>query len=179
MTTAQLPVYVNVRQVFSQEAEIGGTVSLDRMLCFRQLLASDRASIHANLSFAKARSGHREISGEVSATADMLCQRCLQPVQLNIRDSIRLALLESEDQMVDLDPEWDPWICDGLRLPLAKLVEEQLMLALPIVNVCEDEACIVKLEYRPAPESDLNFLNQKVATTKPFATLGKLMKNTR
>ena len=63
----------------------------------------------------------------------MLCQRCLQPLDLVVEDDINLVLVETEEKAKGLEELYDPWICETYKINLADLVEEQLLLALPIV----------------------------------------------
>ena len=174
MPEAPLPAYVNVRQIFTQLTEICGLVSLERLPRFRELLASDSASIHVSMSFTMGKTGRREIIGKLSAESSMICQRCLQPTPLIINEGIRLVLLQSAESVTSLEPEWDPWISTGPRLHLAELVEEQLMLALPMVHVCDEANCIDKLEYCRPDECDRSCNESRTPTASPFAILGKL-----
>ncbi len=152
---------------------LSGSVSLELLPRFRECLASDQARVGVSLSFSiDPITGQRQISGVIDAQVEMTCQRCLQPVEVGLSDPIRLALLVSEDQEAGLEPEWDPWICIEPKLELAELVEEQLILALPIVILHDDEACINKLEYKVVPETVAD--EKEPSAANPFAVLSGL-----
>ena len=126
MSEGPIPAYVDVRKAFGQALSLSGSVSLELLPRFRECLASDQARVGVNLSFSvDPDTGQRQITGDIEAQVEMTCQRCLQAVGLELSDSIRLALLVSEDQVASLEPEWDPWICTEPKLELAELVEEQ------------------------------------------------------
>ncbi|NKB31712.1 MAG: hypothetical protein GKR91_01265 [Pseudomonadales bacterium] len=77
--------------------------------------------------------------------------------------------------MANLNPKYDPWICDDFKLVLAGLIEEQLMLCMPIVNFHEDKACLDKLGYKkikigPTDEESID------SDENPFAVLKALKK---
>lgn len=70
----------------------------------------------------------------------MECQRCLQPVAIQLNKSHEIALLEAESQVSALDEEDDYLMLDELvamdqkkqLLDLSMLIEDELLLDLPI-----------------------------------------------
>ncbi len=116
----------------------------------------------------------RMITGQVHATVSMQCQRCLEAIRLEIKDEIKLALLESEDHIKSLPRHLDPWVCEGDRLSLLELVQEQLILCLPIVAIHVTGKCNANTNYRSENErieSDINVAEQQ---SNPFAVLKQL-----
>ena len=170
-----MPVWVDVRKACARELEVSGTISLQRLPRFRDYLASHSADITVHLGFATDRDGQRLIRGELSARIEMTCQRCLQPLTRELQEPIRLALSgsDAESRLVSLDSPWDPWICTEDKLQLAELVEEQLILALPIVGLHDDTGCIDRLQYDNQPDHP-----DTEPACGPFAVLGKLKHST-
>ncbi len=148
MSEGQLPAYVDIRRAFLQDELVSGFVSLERLPRFREILASEEASIETELRFSLNREGERQISGKLSMQGEVPCQRCLEPVAVQIQDTIRLVLVDSESAAANLKPDWDPWLSGDYKLQLAEIVEEQLLLSLPIVNYHSDEECIERLDYQ-------------------------------
>ena len=176
MSGGPIPAYVDVRKAFLQELEINGSVELASLPRIREAAASDEIDVQISLKFVVDRSGRKQIEGSLAAKLEMTCQRCLQAAPLELQESIKLALLVSEDQINGLDPEWDPWITTEPKLELADLVEEQLMLALPIVHMHEDINCIEDLDYRAETDGDLPESAEN-ETDNPFSILKQLKKN--
>ena len=106
----------------------------------------------------------------------MICQRCLEPLSLQLADAIQLALVESESQIGSLEPRWDPWLVDGPRITVASLLEEQLMLCMPLVNYHPDDRCIEALEYQRQREPREGN-NGDRAAQNPFEVLKVLKEN--
>lgn len=148
-----MPAYVDIRKVFLQEAHIAGQVSLDRLPRFRDILVGEKACIESDLTFVINSQGQRQITGHVTAAGQLSCERCLEPVAVELDEPVRLILLDSEPEAATLDADWDPWLCSDYKLPLAELVEEQLILALPIVNLHADKDCIESLGYQQPQDS--------------------------
>lgn len=176
MTEAQIPAYVDVRKVFDQEAEFSGPVGLDRLPRFSECLATTQCQVWANLQFCINDTGRRVILGDISANAEVTCQRCLEPVSIELGDEIKLAVLDSEEQLDSLEGQWEPWITEDPKIQLASLVEEQLMLCLPLVSYHPDPNCVEALGYKP-PQSAAEAEDQEVGAENPFAVLKVLKQN--
>lgn len=175
MSGGQIPAYIDVRRTFVQGAEIDGSIDLERLPRFRESLASDKADVRTQLAFAVDSAGQKQIQGAITAQVEMTCQRCLEPVAVTIADTINLAVLADEAQVADLNPDWDPWICQEHKLELAEMLEEQLMLAMPIVSYHPDTDCIEGLDYQAKPVSDSQ--QQADSRANPFAVLKVLQED--
>ena len=168
-----LPHYADTRWVFQQGAELRGTVALPRLPEFHSSLATDQASITASLQFSVDDSGHRLITGNVQAEVEVTCQRCLAPVGIQLQDKVSLALVKNEEDAARLKPELDPWICPDIKLQLAAVVEEQLLLSLPMVCYHPEGECTRKLDYTVG-ESPGDDESGATARENPFAVLQQL-----
>lgn len=168
-----LPQYVDTRRIFQQGAELSGKVALQRLPEFRNSLASAQATIAATLQFGMDDSGHRLIAGTVQADVEVTCQRCLSPVGIHMQDQINLAVVNDEAAAARLKPELDPWICPDIKLHLAAVVEEQLLLSLPMVCYHAEGECPRTLDYTVgASASDDESVD--AAGENPFAILQQL-----
>lgn len=172
MSDSPVPAYVDTRKIFLQHAAIAGHVSLDRLERFKGLLASDSASIHVELEFFTDEFGRHIISGNLHAAVEVICQRCLEPLEIVLQDDIKLAVLEDDSKAAELDADLDPWICADTKLELSSLVEEQLILCLPIVSLHESTNCNSKLAN--AVKASSNEPDPANGTVNPFAVLQSL-----
>lgn len=174
MSASPVPTYVDTRKVFLQLGSIAGFVALERLARFRDCLASETGTVYVELGFGTSETGIRLITGKLKADVTVTCQRCLEPLGIALRDDIRLALLQDETGVADLDKDLDPWICAETKLQLAELIEEQLMLCLPIVSTHDTADCSSRLEHA-AGETATDRSN-KNGTANPFSVL-KSLKN--
>ncbi len=168
----RFPVYVDTRRVFEAETSCSGAIALERLPRLREYLANDNATISATLQFQIGEYGDREIAGHVEASLQLPCQRCLEPVALQVEDTVHLALVQNDEQAAKLRPELEPWIGTEIKLLLADLVEEQILLSLPIVCKHSADECQQQMNYagtaiaaEPAASEPAN---------NPFAVLEKL-----
>ena len=165
-----LPTYVDVRKAFDLETAIEGQISLDRLPRFVESLASHSGEVNGKLQFSITETGRRVILGSVSAKVVVACQRCLEPLALQLSDTIQLALIENESQIGSLEARWDPWLIDGPRIAVAGLVEEQLILSMPLVSYHPDNGCADALGYKQMQE-DLGGDDKNRMARNPFDVL--------
>jgi uncharacterized protein len=85
--------------------------------------------------------GRPHLLCEVKGSVEMICQRCLKPVEVRIETDRQLYLASSEEEaerleatLVDLDIEV---MVTGQSLDLAGLIEDEVLLGLPLVPMHE------------------------------------------
>ena len=111
--------------------------------------------------FADAQMQVASLEGEVATTVDAVCQRCLEPFRYPLSAELRL-LPTTDGQGVSAAGDFEPWELDEEIICPAEIVEEVLIMAMPLSAMHETaEACG---GYEPADE-------QVEQTTRPFAAL--------
>lgn len=122
------------------------------------------------LEFGKDEAGTRFLRGRLSVPVLMTCQRCLEPMKYTLGAELRLALVHSPAQSVPEDHE--PLVVEEARIRLADLIEDELILSLPLVPMHEQDVCPAagildrQGEDEPAGERE-----------NPFAALAGLKKD--
>jgi uncharacterized protein len=136
-----LPEYVDIRKAFLENEEVSGFVASEKLMNMRDILVGENARVKAILNFLKDKTGRRIITGELTATIEVACQRCLEPLELIIEDDISLIVVDDDESAQRLEKNYEGWVCTTHKLCLAELIEEQLILALPLVSVHSDSSC--------------------------------------
>lgn len=149
MEETLIPDYVDARKIFAQQAVIKGTIPVSRLTRFCELVTATQGDVQVTMKFALDESNKRIIQGELDTQAQVICQRCLEPMQIALHDEFTLAVVDSESQSESLPKDLDPWICEDIKLVLAEVIEEQLILCMPIVSYHENN-CIEKLSFEAA-----------------------------
>ncbi len=98
------------------------------------------------------------------------CQSCMQPVKYRVEARYRHLLLASEEQLAELEDEEDGIVCDSEMVAVADLIEDELLLALPMVARHENGQCQSE-DYQF--EDDQPDEPEVVETYKPFAGLAE------
>jgi uncharacterized protein len=115
----------------------------------------------------------------VRAVLPLVCQRCLRPVEVEVHSDSRIALVADLDGADRLDSSVEPVVVEDGRVALRDLVEEELLLAVPLVPRHEDESeCGPGAVVEAAPGVAPAVPGKPVPadTQKPFAGLGELLK---
>lgn len=142
------------------------------------LLLSPQGSAMARFEFQQVE-GSPAARLAVKATVQLRCQRCLQPFGCPVESHAQLAFVTGEAEAgaeAGPVPEgWEAISVDPRRVVLADLVEDELLLSLPLVPMHADAAdcgpaARVIDETEEEPRED-------TGTQRPFANLGKLLKH--
>ena len=109
----------------------------------------------------------------MSGSAQLRCQRCMQPLEyaIDAQVQIGLASTEAETEAGRMPADLEPMLAPGGRISLGELVTEELLLSLPIVPLHDQAAQCV-----PVEEPGRNSRSSSGETHRPFARLGELMK---
>lgn len=157
------------------------------------MLVSDEPVLDINLHFGL-QQGKTAISGQLTGVVELVCQRCLNsmPYSLDERFALLLSNAEEtklgsdvEDDMEYQSSEWEEWVADATRVDLAQLVEEQVILALPLIAKHEDERdCVVSRPIEDESDDQPDNAGKKLSTSavvggteprRPFANLRELL----
>lgn len=110
---------------------------------------------------------------KLDGTIWLTCQRCLQPVEVDLTDDYDIALLDDESQMRLVDSEQDYLLLDEIitepaperLLPFKKLIEDEMLLKAPLAPKHDD--CEMSVEqFGEIPEEE--------ESENPFAALASL-----
>lgn len=110
------------------------------------------------------------VEGRVSGILPMACQRCLETVPVQVEQEFRLAVTASGDEET-LPADFEPWPLIEGPVSLGQLIEDELLLALPLVPMHEQQDECGELA------AELAALEQEGSSApadNPFAVLEKL-----
>ena len=136
-------------------------------------IAESLDEIQAELEFFWDEQKRLRVSGQVTAQMGVICQRCLEPMPLDLEVAIDAAVVWDEEQAAQLSSEIEPWIGKNERINAHELLEDELLLALPIMPAHEQKDCKGLASFSTQPEEEPTSDRQK-----PFADLASLIKTT-
>jgi len=110
-----------------------GVIELKRFNRLKNALESDSGTVEAELRFRRDPEGWLVVALEYETTVQLQCQRCLAPIEHRIGDKVEVALLESEALEKHVPDRYEPLVLDEDRLMPAMLIEDELIISLPIV----------------------------------------------
>ena len=165
---SRVPEAVDAWRMVAARREFEGRIPLATMVRLRDSLLQPEGDARYVLAFGidalKVPFAELRIEAELPLECQSSLQRFLLPVQL----VQRLGLIRDEADEAALPPEYEALLveADGMLKP-AELVEDELILALPVVPVSPD-AEVVARDFTPTAE--------ETAQANPFAALAGLKK---
>ncbi len=138
MTGQQIPQRLDPFKQIGAGLIHEGSVSLNRLSRLEGLLANQDGEVHLTLRFDRDEQKMAVVAGELKAELNLLCQRCNAIDQFQVDSEFRFALLRSEDEIENLPEIYEPLVLESPELDVFELIEEELILALPIVHYHED-----------------------------------------
>jgi uncharacterized protein len=123
--------------------------------------------VHALLGFATFE-GRVTLEARVEGVIVLPCQRCMRPCECAIDESALLAVVAGDAE--ELPGGYEALLGDAERLSLGELVEEQVLLGMPLVPMHENAGqCGVGAAEQAAVDAGSE------ETQRPFANLRQLL----
>jgi uncharacterized protein len=141
MLNDPLPKQVDVRKLINKSAEITAQEPVAQLQRLASVLADDGGSVTVNLAFYIDEGRFRKIDGDINTEVSVICQRCLEPMKVSLEANVNLAVVWTEDEAKQLPRDLDPLIVGEEPINLADIVEEELILSLPIVSYHSEDQC--------------------------------------
>ncbi len=140
---AVLPERIDPARLADKGARLQGRVALESMERLVPLLAGEpgEAEVEVEMAFAVDERGLRTVHGRVRAEVLLTCQRCLQPVATQVDGEFHLAVVVSPTEERRLPEGLEPLDCGEGAVPVAQLVEDEILLGLPLVPSHPDSGC--------------------------------------
>lgn len=177
MFSGQLPHYVEPRKLAEQGGSVSGQTTVSALPRLAEFSHSQGEQVDVALQFERsAEDSLCTVTGTVSSRLQLVCQRCLEPVMYDITARVGLALVWSEEEAESLPERYDPWLMSDEKLSLVPLLEEELLLALPLVAMHEQCPNPLRNPATLTPTSVETETTEEQADN-PFAILATLKKD--
>lgn len=140
----------------------------------RDVLRTDAGSLNYELEGVPEAQGRPALRLRVSGSLQLSCQRCLGALEFPVRVDVLLRLAPSQEE-VDAEPlaaDGPDWIVAGREMPVRGMVEDEVLLAIPIAP--RHEACAGGERVDAGGATDA-----RVAKQMPFAGLRGLIGGTK
>lgn len=164
-----LPATIDPIQLAERGAHLTGTLPLRNMPRLAQGSLEGSGDVSVDLAFEREEGQQVFIMhGTLRVPLRVTCQRCLEAMDLVLETAPWLVLLKSAERLEQQEGDADILVADK-PLPLSSVVEEELLLALPMVPMHAPDRCPVKVRAasvtpKPAVREGKN----------PFLVLGRL-----
>ncbi len=171
--SAPLPASVDAERMVAGRRSFEGVLPVAELPRLVQALAKDSGEVAYNLDFGQGQLGGPELHVRLAARLVLECQRTLQPFEWPVEVDTRLGLLAREGEAAALPGECEPLLLENGALQPRRVIEDELLLALPLVPV-KPGSEILQGEWS-APGQSPQDAERGEAVTHPFADLRKLL----
>jgi uncharacterized protein len=125
-----------------QGARLSGRVPVQSMARLRAQLLDDAGEVEVDLAFERAEGAElRRMRGRIIARLSVRCQRCLEPMAIEVVAEPDAILLRAGEPDRGLPPEADTVTLASTTVAVAELIEDELLLALPMVPMHRLDEC--------------------------------------
>lgn len=158
-----LPLMADPWLMYRRNHELVGTLLLSQMPNLQGSQNREQSTATVRLAVKQREDGQTVLVGNTDIELEFDCQRCLKPLVQTISAAFELVLVKFERQLSSVSDDDDAIVCED-SLELAPLIEQELILSLPMIAKHSD--CQAMYE---------NTANDDVDRQHPFANLKDLL----
>ena len=126
-----LPEHIYPLRLARRGESLAGSVAFAQMPRLAEMLCEGTNRADFSLRFGRDDGGRACVLGHVDAKLTVLCERCLEPVEITVARQVHLALVRGDDEVAALDATYDPLLVGDDPISLTGMVEDELILAMP------------------------------------------------
>ena len=171
----RLPVHLNFVQKTKIGFEIKGNWPIKQLKRLNEVLVYDQdtdpGDIEAELTFGRL-GPIPFIDGRIKAKLQLKCQRCMQSMEYIVDTQFKLGIVLNDTQMERLPDEFEPYLLEDDNNHLPDLLEDEVLLALPLVAKHEFDCSEFMQQQDTEQQKPVDKVEQK---ENPFAALKDLL----
>jgi uncharacterized protein len=173
MFSERLPVHIDPLRMVEARRVLHGSITLAEMARLLEAVVAAPGEVQVSLEFGRDVEGIRYMRGILQAELVLECQRCLGNMDFQVDSRFQLALVRSMEEAEKLPSHYEPLLLDGEPLFLRDVLEDELLLALPIIARHADTNCHGGLNAA-GQEDDLAIDTGSTDKPNPFSVLANL-----
>jgi len=167
-----LPSSLDVWRMVTARRSFEGSLPVSGLTRLVEVLAAPDGEVAYTVDFGRDEFGVAYVAIRANAPLTVTCQRTLEPFVLPVVIDTRLGLITDERDEAALPPGYEALLVeDDGRVAMAAVIEDELLLALPLVPVNPDSTLPDDV-VPPSPEAD----SGEGRSDNPFAILRELKK---
>ena len=173
MTNSALPNFFEPYRLADRNARFSGSVSAGLLPRVKDAVVA-LESVHVTVEFSRDQDGYRIATGRLTGNVTLTCERCMGDMHHSVDTEFELALVAEEAQIPSLPKRYDPWlVTPGEEVSVGALLEDTMLLAIPVFPKHEPEECQIKMSFGVENEDDPS-LRSAPEKPNPFSILADL-----
>ena len=137
----RLPFKLDPFRSAHDEVELDSTLPLTQMKRLSAMLYQPEGTATVSLKFARDILGVSSLQGQLQAQLDLICQRCLEPVHIDVDTRLALGFARSESGLEKIPSGLEAVQVEAGQVDLLQLLEDEIMLALPQIPRHAENEC--------------------------------------
>src|SRR3990167_283922 len=143
-----IPEHIDPFRYAEQSLSLTGIVNIHEMQRLSaNLLPDNQNTVRVRLQFGVDEQKITYLKGHLETVVSLQCQRCLEPYKYEIMSDFVLGIVNTLDEANALSDQYEPALAKEGSLALRELIEDEIILNLPIIPRHEPENCKVTLPY--------------------------------
>ncbi len=135
----RLKQHYQVHKEITRNSYFEGQIEVDSMTRLRELLVASPTAVALKFEFRSSDIDPPTLVGEMQTELQVECQRCLQAMPTPMKLEFKL-LIDASDDVVQ-ESSLDTIYSDDGIIDIFEVAEDELILALPLVAMHEDDTC--------------------------------------
>jgi uncharacterized protein len=123
----------DLESLAQRDVTLSGELDLGKLPRLRGLLHSEVGSVRAALRFRQRRDGWLGVELDYQVSAELKCQRCLEPFRHDAKERVEIVLADAAALPATVPEGFEPFELEEGRLKPAELIEDELIVAIPLV----------------------------------------------
>jgi len=171
MQNAEIIWSINPFKLAENSASTQRRLSVGNLTRFAEFLATEKGEIEVTFTGFRDDDRRKLMRCKLEGHVEMECQSTFQPIEVAIEREIIFYPVMSEESIASAPDEYEAFLFDTDELDLVNLVEDELILSLPIVVNSPESPQHVRF----GPEIE----EQKADKPNPFAVLEQLKQSSK
>ena len=168
------PSTIDPIQLAKRGARLQGTLPVSTMARLAEMCCDDSGEVIYDLQFERSGAdGLCLLHGALHASVHVTCQRCLEPMTLDLGGDMQLILLRPGERE-DLAQEPDTLIVEK-PVSLSDIAEDELLLVMPMIPMHEPNRCPASGHLRSRSTKDAS-ADEGARASSPFSALADVKK---
>lgn len=173
MTNVKLPKKLDPIKSAQKQSSYDGIYYANEMKRYSSAVVAVEAEVPVNVEFLKDAQGLTYFNGKMHSQVQLICQRCNNVFDHSVNAEFCFTPVQGNEESDLLPDAYEPVeVDDHGEVDLFQLIEDELILSLPIVALHSKEDCAIK-------EEDLQFgkIEPEPLRKNPFAVLKELKRD--
>ncbi len=173
MTKVKLPKKLDPIKCAQKLSSYDGLYYAREMKRYSSAVAAVKAEVPVKVEFLKDAQGLTYFKGEMHSQVQLICQRCNELFDHSVHAEFCFTPVQGNETTNTLPDAYEPVeVDDHGEVNLFELLEDELILSLPIVPLHAQEDCVVKADQLQFGEIELEPMRKN-----PFAVLKELKRD--